>query len=252
MIEQIWITGVLASFSIFGVKVGMGLASQIYSAMIPMRKKVIIFSVSIFIYFALFGSLYFIIEKMNLLNYLDEFMKMVRFGMLFHLVIAVGLLVWGVKLLLENSQCKKKNSSYRASYLLIMPCPICATAILLNLTFAHSISDLSPWLITLILFAIFVAFIIISIAAIYPFRNKIGSNNNFLGISMSFVALYFFLTLIISPIYPTIKDTFRMAISNNPINAVDHHRLYILLGIVSLLLGFGFMKDKILNKELSK
>lgn len=252
MIEQLWITGVLAAFSIFGIKVGLGLASQIYSAMLPMKKKAFVLTVAILIYFTLFISIYFIIVNFNLLNYLNEFMKMVRFGMLFHLIIAVGLLVWGGKLLLDDRLCINKNSSYRASFMLIMPCPICATAILLNLTFAYSLSNLSPLLTTLILFVIFAIFIISTVVFIFPFRHKVGSNNNFLGISMSFVALYFLLTIIIAPIYPTIKDTFALASSNSPINKVDHFRLYILFGIATLLFGLGFLKDKFLNKELSK
>lgn len=228
MIEKLWLTGVMATFSIFGIKVGLGIASQIFSQAVSARKKGNLFGGALAVYMILFFLIYYATNNFNLLNNLSGFMKMVRYGMAVHLIIAVGLLAWGARLLLHNrGNCK--TSHYNASWLLVAPCPVCAVAILLNLTFAYSFSSLTPILTTVILFIIFSGFIFLTVAAVFPFRWKIESGNNFLGLAMSFISLYFFLTILIAPIFPTIKDTYRLTISNNPVNQTDHWSLIFFL-----------------------
>jgi len=43
MLKQLWITGILVAFSVFGIKVGLGLGAQIYNRTVPLGKKVIFF-----------------------------------------------------------------------------------------------------------------------------------------------------------------------------------------------------------------
>lgn len=241
MLKQLWITGILVAFSVFGIKVGLGLGAQIYNRSVPLGKKVIFLVGCFFIYLILFFCLYYVITHFNLLNYLDRFVNMLQYGMLLHLAVALGLLLWGGKLLLQNP-AENKHLPLRASLLLILPCPVCATVILLNLTFAYSLFTLSPLLTTLTLFALFSGIIILALGLIFPFRHKIGSGNSFLGMAMVLVSLYFLITVIIAPIYPEIKSAFAMAISNSPVNQIDHVHTAI-LGVIVFILGCaGFMK----------
>lgn len=41
MLKQLWITGILVAFSVFGIKVGLGLSAQICNRTISLGKKVI-------------------------------------------------------------------------------------------------------------------------------------------------------------------------------------------------------------------
>ncbi len=253
MIEQLWMAGVIVAFSIFGIKVGLGLSCQIYSGVISRSKKASLFAGALVVYLILFLILYYLVANLNLFNYLEEIMTVVRFGLVLHLIIATGLLTWGIKLLLKNQLTEKsKDDSYSGSLLLIMPCPVCATAIFLNMTFVHSISSLAPLLTTFILFGIFTLFIFITIIVVYPFSRNGSVNNNFLGLSMTFIALYFLLTLIITPIYSTIKDTFKMALVNNPANDIDYHTTSIIVGILILLISVGFIKKQYNKGEFQK
>ncbi len=241
MLKQLWITGVLVAFSVFGIKVGLGLGAQIYNKTVSIGKRIIFIGGSLFVYLILFFCLYSVITHFNLLNYLDQFVNMLQYGMLLHFAVALGLLLWGGKLLLQNP-AEHSHLPFRASLLLILPCPVCATVILLNMTFAYSLFDLSPVLTTLTLFALFSGIIIVTCAIIFPFRHKIGSGNSFLGLSMTLIALYFLFTVIIAPIYPEIKAAFAMAVSNSPVNQVDHVHTSI-LGIIVFILGCaGFIK----------
>lgn len=242
----------MAAFSIFGIKVGLGLASQIYSHNVSSGRKAILFAGALVAYIALFSLIYYVTNNFNLLNYLDEFMKMIKYGMALHLTMAVGLLAWGARLLLQDNENCKSMSSCRASLLLITPCPVCAAAILLNLTFAYSLSGLTPILTTIIIFIIFFSFILLTAAFIFPFRKKIGSGNNFLGLSMGLISLYFFLTIVIAPIYQEVKDVFRMNLSSNPVNQIDYSSLIIFSAVVFLLIGAGFIKGKYFARGISK
>ncbi len=249
MLKQLWITGILVAFSVFGIKVGLGLSAQIYNRTVSLGKKVIFLIGSLFIYLILFFCLYYVITRFNLFNYPDQFVNMVQYGMLLYLAVALGLLLWGGRLLLQNP-AEHNHFSLRASLLLIVPCPVCVTVILLNLTLAYSFFTLSPLLITLILFALFSSIIFVTSAIIFPFRHKIGSWNSFLGLSMTSIALYFLITVIIAPIYPEIRAAFTMAASNSPVSQIDLFHTAI-LGVIVFILGCaGFIKTYIAKGEI--
>jgi predicted transporter len=244
MLKQLWITGIMVAFSVFGIKAGLGLGAQIYNKSVPIGKKVILVVGCFFIYLILFFCLYYVITRFNLLNYLDQFVNILQYGMLLHLAVALGLLLWGGKLLLQHP-AEYNHISFRASLLLIVPCPVCATVLLLNLTLAYSLFTLSPLLTTLTLFALFSGIIFVTSAIIFPFRHQIGSGNSFLGLSMALVALYFLFTVIIAPIYPEIKAAFTMAASNSPVSQINLFHTAI-LGVIAFILGCaGFIKTYI-------
>lgn len=241
MFEQLWMSGILAAFSAFGIKAGMGLGAQVYSKTVSTRKKALFLAAGFFAYLLLFLLMYVLVSRLNLLNYLDQLSNLLQYGMLVHLLVAAGLFVWGMKLLLNQS--KKHNSSlFRASLLLVMPCPVCATVILLNLTLALSLSTLTPFLTTLVLFGLFAGIIAVTLGLLFPYHHRMGSGNVFLGSSMTLISLYFLMTVIIAPIYPKIKAAFAMAVSNTPVSGIDPKSTLILSGLSLALAGTGFIR----------
>jgi predicted transporter len=242
MLKQLWMTGVLVAFSVFGIKVGLGLGAQVFNKTVFMGKRILIMCGSILVYLVLFFCLYYVISHFNLLNYLDRLMNMMQWGMLLHLAVAAGLFIWGIKLILEKPG-KKESLPFHTSLLLILPCPVCATVILLNLTLAYSLFDLPPLLTTLTLFGFFSGIIVLTTAVLFPFRRRIGSGSSFLGQSMILIALYFLFVVIIAPIYPEIKAAFAMAVSNSPVSRMDHTNTAILVGIVLTLGCAGFIRS---------
>ena len=226
MLKQLWITGALVAFCIFGIKAGLGLGAQIYNRTVPPGKKVILLVGCFSAYMILFLGLYNVIT---------------HYGRLFYFAGALGLLFWGVRLLLQNP-AEHNHLSLGAGLFLILPGPVCATVILLNLILAYSLFTLSPLLTTLILFALFSGIVFVTSAIIFPFRHKIGSWNSFLGLSMALIGLYFFFTFLITPIYPEIKAAFTMAASNSPVSQIDLFHTAI-LGVIIFTLGCaGFIK----------
>ncbi|OPX40925.1 MAG: hypothetical protein B1H13_04860 [Desulfobacteraceae bacterium 4484_190.3] len=217
MIKEFWITGVLIAFSVFGIKVGLGLAPHMYGRLISVQKKVMVLAGAFLTYLALFFSLSCLITHFNLMNYLDQFTNMLRYGMLLHLAVAMGLLFWGAKLLLQNPG-EGKNSSLAPGLLLVLPCPVCAVVILLNLALSCSLFNFPPFLTTLILFG-------------------------------SLVSLYFLISIIAAPIYPEIKAAFAMACSNSPVNQADNFNTAVFAVSVFILGGIGFVYNYFLKRN---
>ena len=249
MIEKLWISGVIIAFLSFGIKVGMGIGSRMFNPSVTMMQAALFFIISLVTYMALFTGLYLVVTLLNLLAYLDRLSHLLQYGMSVHIAVALGLGVWGIKLLLkpENDQ----QSGSRAGFLLMLPCPVCAAVILLNLTLALSLSNLSPLATTLFLFALFWAIILLTLLALVVIRGSTGVNNGFLGASMVLIAIYFLATVLIAPIYPKIKPAFAMAASNNPISRMDSNATLILCICCLILTGFGFIRYHIRKGEVS-
>jgi predicted transporter len=241
MFEQLWMSGILVAFSVFGIKAGVGLGAQVYSTSVSPGKKALFLGACFGAYLLLFLGLYGLVSRLNLLDYLDYLSHLLQYGMWVHLLVALGLLVWGIKLLLGSAHTKQP-SLFRASLLLVVPCPVCATVILLNLTLALSLSHYPPFLTTLILFGMFMGIIVLTLGVLFPRRRQMGSGTGFLGLSMTLISLYFLMTVVISPLYPEIKAAFTMAVSNSPATQSDPRPILILSGISLALAGLGFTR----------
>ena len=246
MFKQLWMTGILVAFSAFGIKAGLGLGAQVYNKSVSLGKKAFFLSGCFLTYLLLFFSMYFLVSRFNLLNYLDHLANMLQYGMLVHLLVALGLFVWGAQLLLKNPDTQTRLPLH-ASLLLVAPCPVCATVILLNLTLAFSLSTLTPLLTTLVLFGMFITIIGMTMGAVFPFRHRVGAGNSFIGLSMTLIALYFLLTVIIAPIYPEIKAAFDMAVSNSPVNQIEPVPTAVLIGVFLAFAGTGFIRNYLIK-----
>ncbi len=238
MLRQLWMSGILAAFLVFGIKIGVGLGARINHPSIPGVKKGLFAGGSLLAYMVLFWGMYALVTGLNLFNYLDRLAKAVQYGMLLHFALALGLFVWGVILL--GSRQDQAHATLAPGILLVFPCPVCASVILLNLSLAFSLFPMSPAVTTLVLFACFMACILLTLAVITLFRRYITSMDSFLGISMVLISLYFVLTILIAPIYPEIKAAYHMALSNNPVGQFDAVPFWALAASILVLGAAGF------------
>ena len=239
MLKQLWATGILAAFSVFGIKAGLGLGARLFHNGISSRRKLLFAAISFFVYFLLFFSMHCLISGFQLTEYLDRLIEMLQYGMLLHFTVAVGLLLWGARLLLVKSG---KVLPSKGSLLLIVPCPVCATVILLNLSLAGALFDLPLTLTTLLLFGLFLGIITATLGVMLIFRRRIQSTETFLGLSMAVVALYFLFTVMIAPIYPEIEAAFNMAASNSPNGQIEKGPLIILATTAFIFGVAGFLR----------
>ena len=247
MLRQLWMSGILAAFLVFGIKIGVGLGGRINHPAISGAKKWIFAGGCLLAYLALFWGMYALVTGLNLFNYLDRLAKAVQYGMLLHFALALGLFVWGVILL--GSRQDQGHATLAPGILLVVPCPVCASVILLNLSLAFTLFPMSPAVTTLVLFACFAACILATLAVITLFRRYITSMDSFLGVSMVLISLYFVLTILIAPIYPEIKAAYQMALSNNPAGQFEATPFWVLAASILVLGAAGFFRAYFYKEE---
>ena len=240
MIKSLLITGIIIALSIFGIKTGLGIAPLLYDGSIPVRKKLIFLTGILFIYLVIFLGLYALVTHFQLLNYLDHFLEAMRYGILIHLFVASGLIVWGIKLLLSAGSDTSGNSQ-KGILLLILPCPVCITVILLTLSLAYSTFSISLASTTLLLFGIFSTIAFLVVLMLFPFRRQIGkTDSSFLGLVMIMVSTYFFLTVLIAPAYQEIQDVYSLASQNTGNTTFNLKSFLILMSSAVILFSAGY------------
>lgn len=248
MIKSFWIVGIILALSAFGVKVGLGAAALSYAGTITPKKRLLSLSGIFLLYLLLFFGLYTLTRYFPLLNYFGHFSRILHYGMLIHIFIALGLLVWGIRLLssvlLPTTDHRLPTTDYRGALLLILPCPVCATVILITLSLAYSLFSSSLFITTGFLFGIFLTVSLLTILLTFPFRRQIRrANSSFLGMVMVVVALYFFLTVLIAPIYQETIDIYYLAsrITGDPL--LDLKSCLVISAIIISLFSIGFFKN---------
>jgi predicted transporter len=242
MLKSLWMSGILAAFFVFGVKIGVGLGVQVNHPAISKRKKWALFAGFVLTYLLLFLGMHFLVTGFNLLDYLDRLANALKYGMILHFILAAGLLAWGIRLLVQPP-ADHGRTPFKAGLLLVIPCPVCATVVLLNLTLAFSLFPLAPAVTTAVLFACFLGFILLTLTVVTLFAKRIRSMDTFLGLCMVLVSLYFGLTILVAPIYPEIKAAFAMAGANNPTGQVEGRPLALLAGTAFVFGGIGFYRS---------
>ena len=253
MIKSLLITGIISALSIFGIKTGLGMAPLVYDRSIPVRKKLLFLAGILLVYFLLFFGLYALTVRFQLLNYLDHFLEIMRYGILPHLFVASGLILWGIKLLLSAGSGSSGNSR-NGILLLILPCPVCAMVILLTLSLAYSTFSISLVSTTMLLFGIFSTIAFLVVLILFPFRRQIDkTNSSFLGLVMIMVSTYFFLTLLIAPVYQEIQDVYGLA-SQNAGNTTFNLKSFLILMLTAVILfSAGYFihhrKSNLLSEE---
>jgi len=241
MLKQLWISGILGAFLVFGIKIGVGLGTWIHHPSIPTFKKWLFAGGAILAYLLLFVGMYALVTVCNLFDYIDRIAKAVQYGMAIHFVLALGLFVWGVVLLVSKQG--HGHASLGPGLLLVLPCPVCGTEILLNLSLAFSVFPMAPAITTLVLFACFMTCILLTLVLVTLYRHHITSMDDFLGLSMVLIALYFVLIVLIAPIYPEIKAAYQMAMSNTPVGQFEAIPFLILAGVAVVLGISGFFRS---------
>ena len=196
----LWIGGMLFSLGIFAVKVGFGLSFS------RMKWKGMFFTQSI--YFLIFILIAVLSEQL-----IRIFEPVLKRGAYLHALIATGMIMWGIHLLRRQktehrAQAKPKFNAQNSkigdselptlnSLLLLVPCPVCLTAMTFSTWAALNVIKLPAYLVGSGLGAVFVTLSL----AIYFFLKLITHNPSLmtqrmnLGLSMIAIGLYFIFSL---------------------------------------------------------
>jgi|GEM_PF-6254014 predicted transporter len=189
----LWIIGMTFSLGIFSIKVGLGLGFS----RVGIREVALVYGgyLLIFLLFSLLAD--------KVVSLLDPIIKR---GPYIHAFVAVGFISWAIYILKTiNSSISKKRKLRTSLLLLVMPCPVCVTAIAYSTWAAVWITKASPVYTGLILTLIF-----LSISTIFLFVSKLTKDTTGVGLSISLfiIGSYFLLSLVIPSIIQEAKGVY--------------------------------------------
>lgn len=232
MIIYFWAIGTLFMVLIFATKAGL-VASSVHLG------KLKIISLA-FLYGMLSFLMGVILKAFNPLDYFQFFQKFTSYGVLLHIFLSFGLFAWGLytirSFVNENIRTKK------VGYLLMFPCPICLSSMLLSTSIFSAITGISAIKASALISVIFVVVILTS-ALLFKHLNPI-----IVGFSTLMLGLYFVISILVVPVYSQYKAIFSLTQSTAKWD-LSLPQLMGILSIALLFFGIGYLKTK---KEMGK
>ncbi len=236
--------GLFFTIGIFALKSGMGLH---YFLVRKGRLKTKLFSFSLLsvTYFGIFVFSAHILQKIDIIQYFEAVQTFLKSGMFIHILMAGGLIIWGIVLLKGNKKQTKKSFGWLA---LIIPCPVCITVIFFSTAFLLSCFPDSGLLAVIWAYLGFMAIVIITVFSMSLWRAKSASApESTLGAAMLIISVYFFLSVIVMPQFGDMDKIYRLAAYQDKDQSVNVRDILLLCSAMTALFTTGFwtMRRKI-------
>lgn len=239
----LWLGGMLFSLSIFVVKVGFGLGLG------RIRWWGIVMTLSLYLGLFILTAIF----SEGLIKILEP---VVRKGPYVHIVMALGMIAWGIyvirKLEGQGSECgvqsnnhnkKAKDStlvSQQSALFLLLPCPVCLTAITFSTWAALNVIKLPALLVGSGLGLIFTILLLLIYFSLKRFtvNTTILAQRIGLGLSMIGIGLYFLTSLFLPAHIEAAKGIYKSSVTEGSNIALGDHIGVFLLLLVAMLIGF--------------
>ena len=229
----LWTGGAIFSLGMFAVKVGFGLGygrSGTKAVIAVLTAYVVLFTVTAMVAGKLIGIISPILNR----------------GPYLHILMSIGLIAWGFYTLRDAGRMAEagKEAGEQAllpSLLLIVPCPVCLTAIAFSTWSALNVFKLLPLLVGIglgLAFAV-LALVFLALARFGKSENPEAS----LGLAMIAVGLYFIASLVIPAKIEAARAVYAsFSGTGSPGNHVDAAGVLFLF-FIAILIGY-FSKQK--------
>ena len=127
--------GLTLSLGIFAFKAAAG---EYFFCALPgsARRKIFFLLFNGVLYCAVFLLAFRFIETIDLFRFAGSAAEFLKTGVIFHLILAAGLMVWGVRLLCQRPGEELRTRAAKGWLLLTLPCPVCMAAVFLSTAFA--------------------------------------------------------------------------------------------------------------------
>lgn len=221
----LWSGGTLFSLGIFAVKTGTGLGYGRIS-----RKGI---ALTLGLYLLLFELLALLAGQV--LALLEPLLKG---GPWLHGGMALGMIIWGGWLLRKPGAVCTPGSSLA----LLIPCPVCLTAMTFSTWTALNSLPLLPWAVGLVLGSAFSVMTLL-ILFITRARNATGSVHS-LGLAMITIGLYFIASLFLPAKVEQAKGMYGSFMKELQPAATGGNNAMLLAGVLAVALLAGFFLHK--------
>ena len=227
--------GLSFSIAVFAFKTAVG-EFYFLTGNFRRKEKFLFLSVSTLIYGILFAAAFAVNSLLREKSlFLIQNHNFFQAGIVLHLIVAAGFFLWGVLLL----TAEREHHRSRGWWFLVIPCPVCASAIFLASAFAELLLPESGWLVRLFVPGVFflVNFSVLGILSAAVRKGGLEARG-LTGRLMLFVGLYFAGLLLLVPNFDRVEQMYRVVAGNESRGDVNYW-LVVFLGIL-LLAGWLF------------
>ncbi len=241
------ILGLVFGLGIFALKSGIGLG-YLLAVSAGRSRKTALFSWHLLAYGALFPVSWLVLTQVSLLAYFPQLQKLFASGMALHLISACLMAGWGSWLLVRARPVQAGLS--KGWLLLSLPCPVCATVILLETAF---IMALYPDHSVIAMGGMAAVFSVIqSVSAVF-FCQRFSINQSraeqLLGQLMCGLAGYFLLSLCMVPQFSQIDRIYRLAAAVKGQPLFSSEIIFVLAIVCAVVMSGWLLRSRAIKRS---
>lgn len=231
--------GIVFAMGIFAVKSGVGIHYLLTQKEGGKNRLVFLFCYSL-VYLFLFLSCAHIIHNIDIISYFETVQGLLKYGMVLHVLMAGGLLVWGILLLRSSG---KSGNGKHAWMALIIPCPVCITVIFLSLSFLISYFPDAVHMAAISAYLAFMGIVSATIIIMAFWRhNSNGTPELNIGAAMVLISIYFLLSIIILPQFGNVGKIYRLAAYRGETQIMGSNEWVPLFSVIIMFIVWGFIR----------
>ena len=231
--------GIVFAMGIFAVKSGVGI-HYLLARKAGGKSRLAFLSFYSLVYLFLFLSCAYIIQRIDIIAYFETVQRFLKYGMILHVLMAGGLLVWGVLLLKGSGKSVKGKHGWIA---LIVPCPVCITVIFLSLSFLISYFPDAVHMAAISVYLAFMGIVLATIIVMALWQNSArGAPELTIGAAMVLISIYFLLSVIILPQFGNVGGIYRLAAYQSETVRMGSSELLLLCGVIATFFVLGFIR----------
>lgn len=240
--------GLAFAVGVFAMKTGAGLSYFLTRQRTTWQKIGVLFVIGAS-YFLLFLLSWYVCTRVDVVLYFNELRTLFQSGMTLHVVVAVGVFIWGFSLL--RTRPKHGGHGSWGWLSLVIPCPVCGSVIFFTTGFLASLYPDDSLSAVLGAYALFAAIMLVTLSALTVVsRLALWSPEHILAFSMLFIASYFILSVLVVPHFSDLDKVYRVAAFHSSQGSVDAKQLACVLLLAVIAISAGFLLQRMKQRNV--
>ncbi|AFM26018.1 DUF2162 domain-containing protein [Desulfomonile tiedjei] len=200
--------GLVFALGMFSVKSGCGI-SYLLSVRATFAGKAAVFAAITVTYFGLFLGSWYVSSTIDLVSRFNSLKNLFGSGMVLHVLMAGGTLLWAVSLLRTDEARHAKSLGWLA---LVVPCPVCASVIFFITGFLVAFFPDNSFSAMMGAYGIYLVITLVTILLVSLSSSLTETTpERTLGLAMLFVSAYFLVSILVAPHFGELERIYRIA-----------------------------------------